>query len=469
MRVLFINPRATYAGEIAQKCYPPLNLMYLCASLAEAGHEAKIVDANAQNLSDDEIVSEAARWRPGLVGMPVFSTISHHVYKLSDMLRKARGADAVQVLGGPEASAIPDETLKWFYHVDYVLRGESEKSICQLCEAIEGRRSLDRVDGLSHWGEGRVVHNRDAEPARDLDRTPRPARHLAEDAYRDGLYYTILVRHRPVDTIITSRGCPFRCGFCYNTNHTYRFRSPEDVVDEICQIAARGIRDIEICDDTFTANRKRAARIFDLIRKEKLGLSFRIKSRVNAMDGELMRKAKAAGVYIISFGMESGVQEMLDRMNKRIKVEQIAEAVRMCRAAGIMSHGSFVIGYPGETPATVKRTVNFIVGVKPTTVNVVALVPFPNTQVYQEAKDAGWLEGDWDPRTGYVPWAKLPWMETRADLDRVARRARQKVYFRLYYATVFTREIVRNFNLPLALYAKQEAAKTLGKRGPKFF
>ena len=468
MKVLLINPRGTYAGEIAQKCYPPLNLMYLCASLMRAGHETRIVDAHAQNLADEDIVREVAQWDPKLVGMPVFSTISHHVYGLSQLIHQ-RCPGAVQVLGGPEASAIPGKTLTWYEHVDYVLRGESETSICQLCDALEGSRRLATVKGLSYRKGGKITHNSEPEPIRDLDALPRPARGLTEGMYRQGRYYTILVRHRPVDTIITSRGCPFRCGFCYNASHTYRFRSPEDVVDEICQIAARGIRDIEICDDTFTAMRSRAARIFDLVRKERLNLSFRIKSRVNAIDPELLKKAKAAGVYIISFGMESGVQGMLDRMNKRTTVEQNAQAAAMCRAAGIMSHGSFVVGYPGETPDTLRRTVDFILAARPTTVNLVALVPFPNTRVYEEAKEQGMLVGDWDPRTGYVPWVRLPWMKTRDDLDQAARLARRRVYFRLYYAAVFAREIVKNLNVPLALYAKQEAVKTLWKMGPKFF
>ena len=468
MKVLFINPRATYAGEIAQKCYPPLNLMYLSASLSRAGHEPRIVDANALNLPDGDIMREVAQWQPALVGMPVFSTISHHVYRLSQLIH-SRCPEATQVLGGPEASAVPDETLKWHDHVDYILRGESEDSICELCEVLEGRRPKGRVQGLSYRRGAAVVHNPDVEPTRDLDALPRPSRHLAEPLYDQGLYYTILVRRRPVDTIITSRGCPFRCGFCYNPTRSYRFRSPEDVVDEICQIAARGIRNIEICDDTFTANRGRAARIFDLVHKERLGLSFRIKSRVNAVDSELLKKARRAGVYIISFGLESGVQGMLDRMNKRTTVEQNAQAIAMCRAAGIMSHGSFVIGYPGETPHTVRRTVSFILSTRPTTVNVVPLVPFPNTQVYHLAKDEGMLVGDWDPRTGYVPWVRLPWMKTREDLDRAARVARRQVYFRPYYVAVFAREVVKNMNLPLALYAKQEAIKTLWQKGAKFF
>jgi len=469
MKVLFINPRATYAGEVAQKCYPPINLMYLSASLRAQGHEPRIIDANAHNMPDEEIAEALARESPGLVGMPLFSTISAHVYHLCTLIDE-RLPDAKIVLGGPEASALPERTIEGFPHVDFVLRGESEHSICALCDALEAGGEIDSVGGLTYRTEGRFASNPDSIPERNLDALPRPARDLARTEYDRGMYYSILVRDRPVDTIITSRGCPFHCGFCYNMNHTYRFRSPEDVVDEMCQIVSRGIRDIEIVDDTFTVRRDRAMAIFRLIRRERLPVSFRIKSRVNAVDMEFLKEAKRAGVYLVSYGLESGVQEVLDRMNKRTTVEQNAQAIRWTKRAGIMSHGSFVIGYPGETPDTIKQTVRFIRAVRPTTVNVVALVPFPQTTVYHFAKERGMLVGDWDAKSNYVPWVKLSWMKDRRDLDHWAQWARRAVYFTPPYVSAFAAEIMRNANWMLGRYALQEARKVLPlTRGPRLF
>lgn len=469
MKVVLINPRATYAGEIAQKCYPPMNLMYLSASLRAQGHEPRIVDANAHNMPDDEIVEAVAREAPGIVGMPLFSTISAHVYRLCALVRE-RAPDAKIVLGGPEASALPVRTLEDFPHIDFVLRGESEQSICALCGAIENGDSLESVAGLTRRAEDGIVSNPDVVLGRDLDALPRPARDLAAEEYAQGLYYSVLVRSRPVDTIITSRGCPFRCGFCYNMNHTYRFRSPEDVLDEMCEIVSRGIRDIEIVDDTFTVRRERAMAIFRLIRRERLPVSFRIKSRVNAVDKEFLREAKRAGVYLISYGVESGVQEILDSMNKRTTVEQNAQAIRWAKDAGIMCHASFVLGYPGETPDTIKQTVRFISTTRPTTVNLVALVPFPQTAVYGYAKEHGMLMGNWDAQTDYVPWVKLRWMKDRGDLDRWAQWARRAVYFTPPYVSAFAAEIMRNANWLLGRYALQEARKVLPTvRGPRLF
>jgi len=467
MKVVLVNPRATYAGEIAQKCYPPLSLMYLGASLLKAGHEVDVIDANAVNLTDEQIAAAVEKKAPGLAGMPLFSTISSHVYGVCSLIH-SRCPEVKLILGGPEATAIPERTLTEFQSVDFVLRGESESSIVKLCDTLDRDGSLGRVRGLSYRRRGKIVHNADSEPAGDLDSLPRPARHLTESLYDRKVYYTVLVKSRPVDTLITSRGCPFRCGFCYNRNHTYRFRSPEDVLDELCEVRRRGVRDVEICDDSFTVNRARVVKIFELMCRERLGMRFRIKSRVNVVDRDLLKLAKRAGVYQIAYGMESGVQEILDRMNKRIKVSQIAEACRLTKQAGIMCHGSFVIGYPGETPDTIKRTLDFVVATKPSTVNFVPLIPFPQTTVYEEAKSEGMLVGDWRADSDYIPWVKLPWMESRVDLERCCRVARRRLYFRPYYALLYGSSIVTNANSTLARYMWQEAVRTIRTAvGPK--
>jgi len=468
MKVLLINSRATYAGEVAQKCYPPLNLMYLAAALMARGHEARIVDANAVNMPDEQIAAEAAACGAQLIGMPLFSTISAHVFKATSLIRQ-RCPSAKLVLGGPEASALPERTLQSFSHVDFILRGEAEESICNLCDALEKGAALAAVNGLTYRENGRVTHSPDVTLGKDLDQIRRPARDLAEEHYRAKRYYSILVKARPVDTVLTSRGCPFHCGFCYNQAHTYRWRSPEDVVDEIRSIVQRGIRDIEVVDDSFTVRRERAMAIFDLLIRERLNVSFRIKSRVNAVDKEFLRKARRAGVYLISYGVESGVQDILDRMNKRTKVAENAEAIRLAKEASMMCHASFVLGYPGETPDTISQTIDFVRATRPSTVNFVALVPFPQTEVYHYAKDKGMLVGDWDAQSTYVPWVRLAWMKSRGDLDRLAQIARRKVYFTPYYISLFATDILRNANLALARYAAREALKVVRTKGPRLF
>ena len=460
-RVLLINPRATYAFEIAQKRYPPLNLLYLGTALRGAGIEPRVLDANALALSDEEIAEATREFAPDLVGVPLYTEIMAPVHRLVSRLAEAVPGTRF-IFGGPHASALPEHTIENYPQVDFVLRGESELSFPALCETLRRGGALGEVGGLS-WRKGdALVHNPDAEFARALDAVGEPARDLVADVYDRKRYYSLLVRQRPVDTIMTSRGCPFHCNFCYNQNHTYRYCSADHVLGEIVSIRQRGIRNIEIVDDTFTFNRDRAMDIFRRILAEKLGISFRIKSRVNVVDAEFLALARKAGAYLIAYGCESGDDEMLRRMNKRTKAEDNARAIRMTKEAGIACHTSWVLGYPGETPESIGRTVDFIVRTKPTTAQVALLRPYPQTVAYQEAKDAGLLRGDWSVHSDEYPWVQLPWVESRHELEKVVQSAVRRVYYRPYYVWQFGKMVLAGLNLTLARYAWQEMRKTPG-------
>jgi radical SAM superfamily enzyme YgiQ (UPF0313 family) len=269
------------------------------------------------------------------------------------------------------------------------------------------------------------------------------------------------VRQKPIDTIMTSRGCPFHCNFCYNQNHKYRYRSTDHVLEEIVAIRERGIRNIEIVDDTFTFNRDRAFEIFDRIVKEKLGISFRIKSRVNVVDPEFLAKAREAGAYLIAYGCESADAEMLRRMNKKTRPEDNERAIRTTKAAGIACHTSWVLGYPGETPESIERTVDFIVRTRPTTAQIALLRPYPQTVAYREAKELGLLRGDWSVHSDDYPWVQLPWAESREALEKHVQRAVRRVYYRPYYVWQFGKMVLLGMNWTLARYAWQEMRKTL--------
>jgi radical SAM superfamily enzyme YgiQ (UPF0313 family) len=460
--VLLITPRSTYVHEIAQKVYPPLNLLYLAASLRQHGFAVDVLDANAWRISDVEIEQQIRDRRPALVGIPVYSEILSQVRTLT-RLAKAGGAARV-VLGGPHAAAVPDKTLGYFPNADFILCGEAEETLPALARSLDRPEQWNRIPGLWYRAGSELHMNACAAERPDVDRLPLPARDLVDAAYRASRYYAIMVRNRPVDTIMTSRGCPFRCNFCYNMDHRYRGRSPEAVLDELVRIRDRGIRNVEIVDDHFTADRARAMRVFDLVIRERLGIRFRIKSRVNVVDEELLARARQAGAYQVSYGAESGVQRILDAMNKKIRVEHIATACEMTRRAGLATHTSWVLGYPGETPETIDQTIDCIVRIKPTTANVAVLRPYPETTVYREAKEAASLEGDWHPDAESYPWVRLPWTRSKKELDAVVKKAMRRIYYRPHYVVAFGREIVSNANWNLARYAIQELRRTLVPR-----
>lgn len=461
VKILLINPNSAGINELQQKCYPPLSLLYLATPLKDRGFNVRILDANALGLSYLDILVDIKKFSPHLVGIPLFSDIITHVHLLTKKI-KTNFPELKIVLGGVHATAQPTQTLEQFKEVNFVLRGESERSIIQLCRSIQNGAKLEMVEGLSFRREGKIVHNPSAKVEENLDKIKLPNKEFLKELYEKKRYFTLFIKE--IDSIITSRGCPFKCRFCYNAiSPGYRVRSVDNVSEEIYKIYTRGIRNIEIADDSFTLNKDRAIKIFDYIIKERLNLSLFIKSRVDHVDEEFLRKAKKAGVYMISFGLESSVQQILDRMGKGTTVEQNAEAVEIAKRVGLKVHTGWIIGFPGETPETIRKTIKFILKIKPTAVNIRILKPYPGTEVYEEAKREGTLVGDWDPGMSEIPWIRLPWTTQRSDIERNLNHAKLKIYFRPFYIYIYSKEILTNLNFRMAKYAIQETAKSLNK------
>ncbi|MFC1631246.1 B12-binding domain-containing radical SAM protein [Candidatus Omnitrophota bacterium] len=463
MKVALINPRAKNPKEIQQKCFAPLNLLYLASSLEASGHQLEVIDANALQLSEQQIGQKIRLFRPDLIGLSLLSEVLLPSFPLIQYVRGLYPQGQI-VLGGAHANALPEQVLEEFPAADYVLVGESEQSLPQLCQVLKMRQDFSSVPGLYYRRAGRILSNQPALPVKDLDILAPPARYLVAREYKEKRYQMILVKQRPVDILLTSRGCPYRCRFCSNIAGEYRARSAENVLAELLLRRGQGIRNFDFADANFTFDRRRAMRIFALIKKEKLGISFRFKSRADSIDRELTREAKAAGAYLISLGMESGSQKMLERMGKGTKLEDNIKACQSVLQAGLKLNTGWIIGFPGETMQTIEETVKLIVKIKPTTANINLLVPYPGTAVYAEAKANQQLVGDWSVKQNSIPWVKLPWASSYAQLQGIVRQVRNKVYYRPFYLFNFAKEIIANANTHLARYAFQEACKSIGPR-----
>jgi len=332
-----------------------------------------------------------------------------------------------------------------------------------LAARVEAKQSLDGCLGVSYRdSEGRLKSNPARPVETNLDNLPAPARHLVADIYEKGQYYALLEADRPVGGIVTTRGCPFSCGFCYNTTKRYRMRSPENVVEELVHLKTKlGVNFVEFNDILFTANRRRAERIFELLIKENLGIRFAFKARAPEINDRFVDLARRAGAAQIGFGVESGSQAIIERMNKKTTVEQCAKGIETVRKAKIRCHTGYVLGYPGETPDTIRQTVDFILKTKPTTVTIDVLLPYPDTPVYHEAKADGSLVGDWSPNMPEYPWVKLPWVRSREELEQARSWAMNRVFFRPFYAWQFVSMIASARNRKLAEYMAQETRLSL--------
>jgi radical SAM superfamily enzyme YgiQ (UPF0313 family) len=305
------------------------------------------------------------------------------------------------------------------------MQGECDYAIIALAEMLEGKRFSKDVPGLVYRENGEIRLNpRDV--VDDVDVLPIARRSFLDRYYQKSMYGYLTV-NSGLDMMITSRGCPYRCSFCFKVEKRYRFRSSESVLAEMDMLQSRGVRHLHIMDDAFTVNKKRCHEIADEMIRRKYGFKLKIRSRVNSIDLEILKKLKRAGVKEIVYGLESGSQAILDSMDKHTTVELNERAVQLTNKAGIFCVGDIMIGMPGETPDTINETIAFLKRNMVIVGNVPYLYPLPGTKVYDDAKANGTLRGEWGT-DDCVPWIKLPWIKSIGDLEVAKKRVERAVH-----------------------------------------
>lgn len=464
MKVLLINPPRLNPHRMAKKIHPPLNLLYLATALKERGIAVEVLDACAANMDIAAIVAGIGSFQSNLVGFPLFSDILGPTNQLVRATRKAFPALPI-VLGGIHVTAVPEQTARMIPEADYFLSGYAEKTLCMLAEAINTGSGLEKVPNLTWRNQDKIITNPDDEEELDVNAITFPDRSLVRKHYENGDYYQ-LFSTLPFDSIVTGRGCPFRCGFCYNSiRKKLMVRSAENIQQEIYELYKNGARFLDVDDDNFAVDRSRAMKIFSWIQKERLDLQLFLKARPDNVDRELLAEAKKSGVSIISYGIESGSQRILDAMNKRTSVEKNAAVIAMTKAAGIDVHAGFLIGFPGETPEMIEQSIRFVLRTRPTAVSLQILKPYVGTMVYEQALAEGTLVGSWDPDETEIPWVRLPWTRTREDLDRLAHTFNRRIYLRPGYIFSYSMRIIQNANLRMAKYAGESLVNLFRKEG----
>jgi len=331
---------------------PPLGLAYL-ASMIRDEHEVKIIDSNVLNYSFDDVRREMKNFDPDVVGITSVTPSIYEAYKVADLAKSVR-EDCIVIMGGPHATFLPDEVLMECKSIDIVVLGEGEETFRELINVIDRGDPLEDVKGIAFRKNEKTFVTKPRPLIKDLDKIPFPSFDmLPMDKYElQGVRYM---------SVISSRGCPFRCYFCASSRifgGYWRGRSPRNVVEEIKLIHDKfGVKNIEFVDDTFTLNERRVEEICDEILRERLDISWGASSRVDSVNRELAEKMRRAGCWVVYLGIESASQEILDATGKRITMNQIAKAVRILKEAGIQVLGSFILGFPEETIETAEQTI----------------------------------------------------------------------------------------------------------------
>ncbi len=388
MRILLINP----FYPISETPSPPLGLAFLAGALERAGHAVKLLDCVVFPFGPDLLASLMQTFRPDLAGATaVTMTVDHALTVLEQV--KALDPSIATVLGGPHATFCATEILQTCPQVDVVARGEGENTLVALVQAIEKGSAWDRVPGIA-FRDGRRIATTALPPFTDLDELAPPARHLIPL----GRY---LALGMPV-SMTTSRGCPFKCIFCVGRKMVgarVRYRDPIRVVEEMERLSTLGFHQVNLADDLFTANHGHCLAVCNEIVDRGLKVKWTAFARVDTVSRQVLKKMHQAGCTTVSFGVESGSPDMLKRIQKGITLEQVVQAVQLCLDCGIDPHASFILGLPGETPATLEQTLAFGERLKAMGVNhgFHILAPFPGTDVRERINtyDLQILSDDW--------------------------------------------------------------------------
>jgi anaerobic magnesium-protoporphyrin IX monomethyl ester cyclase len=404
MNILLLNPptfdnkafiregRCNQEQGVWTTLWPPITLATAASMLEQEGHKVEVQDCAARQVHLSTLLS---RIRKGTYALIVWSTATPSIESDLALAKEIKRIDSgiTTAVFGTHVTALAGECLEKTEGLDFVVRNEPEESIVAVAESLQNRTPLRDISGISYKdSDGRVMHNPQRPFVRDLDSLPIPAWHLLDlDRYRLPLKGDKFLILSPV------RGCPYLCNFC--TAQTYygkklRKKSVPKVMEEIEYIIDRfGISQFFVWADTFTADRGYVMEFCQAVKDRKLEIGWTCNSRVDTVDGTLLETMARAGCWMISYGIESGNQEILDQVKKKITLRQCRTAVRMAKAAGIKVAGHFVLGFPGETEEILEETLAFALSLDMDMAQFYCAVPFPGSSLFEMARAQGWIEG----------------------------------------------------------------------------
>ena len=389
-KVLLINPPTKSRGLDNIVSSYPLGLAYL-AAVGENIAEVRILDAKADRMDIRSIVNLVARFKPDIVGISnVVSPSTQAVLAIARGIRKTL-PNAKTVVGGHHATFTAEELLKSGY-LDIIVRGEGEETFREI---VMGKKMTD-MKGISFVDKkGIIVHNAPRPPIDSLDSLPFPARHKL----RREKYHAFGI---PGDAIESSRGCPFQCIFCCVPEFhgkKWRARSPQSIMNEILHLVnLYKSENIFFYDDNFTADMKRVDRLCEMIVNSGVRVNLFCQARVDSIVSHprIVTRMKKAGFWLVFLGIESPYQQLLDGINKNMKIDQIGKAVKILKFNDIAIWGAFIVGFPEQTEEMIERTIGFAKELDVEIAQFTLLTPLVGSRLYKESEEKGMLlTRDW--------------------------------------------------------------------------
>ncbi|MDT8335502.1 MAG: radical SAM protein [Desulfurivibrionaceae bacterium] len=435
-RILLIHPlgyRKEAAGHDISRManiMPPLGLAGIAAYLEREGFSADIIDCYAHPDSDALILDYIREKRPAFTGFSCTTSSFHDGVRIAELV-KAELAGVRAVFGGVHVSAMQEKVLEDFPVVDFVVVGEGEETLTELLRA--GNSEPAGIEGVIFRDHGgAVVYNGYRRTRLELDSLPFPAYEKLA-GYPDAYMLPIFNYPKaPNTSCISSRGCPYACSYCDRSvfRRNFRYNSAEYLYGHLRYLKEKfGIRHINFYDDQFTFNRERVVDFTTMMIEQPLGMTFNCAVRAEHIDFELLKLMKKAGCWMISLGIETGDPDLLAQHRQNADLNMLAEKIRLIKKAGIRVKGLLMMGLPGETESSIRKSMDYVFSLPIDDFNLAKFTPFPGSPIYRNIHELGEFEEDWE---------KMDCMSFRF-IPHGMSRERLEELFILYYKSHYQR------------------------------
>jgi len=429
MNILLVKPY-----NLSDHIQPSLGLGYLATSV-RLRHKVEILDCIKEKMTPRFFRLYIEKTKPRVVGIQCYT---FDLYNIRKMLRSAKRIGAVTILGGPHPSAVPLETMDFFRNnLDYAFQGEAEIGFSKLIDKLAGIKdcSFEDIEGLI-WRKHGDIRINEKHFIRDIDSLGGVSWDLIKPQAYPPAQHGAFFKKFPIAPIMVTRGCPYSCTFCAGFNVSgkiLRKRNVQNVISEIRMLHDDlGIREFHIVDDNFTLDKEYANNFLQALKATNLNMSWAVPNgiRMDTLDDEILELMKETGLYLISLGIESGTDRILNLMKKNITVDKIKSSVAMIRRHGIEIAGFFIVGFPGETKEDIERTIDFSLELDLIRANFFIYLPLPGSESFENLKRDGKLGHVDLKRFFFMIPTYTPELIGKDELKRLQRRAFLKFFLR---------------------------------------
>lgn len=460
MKILLVNPPLSLEERYGSKMKKfgaisePMGLAYIASFLEKRQRHVRILDAAVLGMNLKDIEQFLKDNYFDIIGVTMLTPAYSAVLNTLKITKKV-SPRTVTVCGGPHPTAIPRETLEEIKELDIVCMGEGEHTMYEIVKTLENNEDFSKIKGIAFRQGDKIVINAPRPYEKNLDTFPIPARHLLPiERYSLTASRTRGGRYCP--TVIVARGCPFRCAFCFRIfGSTFRHHSIERIIEELKLLINKyQASQVNLEADTISLDKKFLISLCDAIMSN--GINKKIKwtceNRVDTIDENVLRKMKKAGCWQISYGVESGVQRLLDIILKGTKLEQIQRIFELTRKHGISIRSFFMLGLPTETREESYQTIEFAKKLDADWAQFTLTIPYPGTHLYSLVENSEDLKSkNWDEYNTWAGWkeGRLPYVtegRTEEELRNLQRTAFYRFYMRPKIFFRFLRKSLSSFS-----------------------